>query len=81
MEAEPARLVEELGQRGGGAWAAWGRSLGGAGRHRTERDRCAAGWRGGGAGRRPAMIASCLCYLLLPVARLFRSLSGTGLAS
>lgn len=33
--------------------------------------------RGGGRGR-PAMIASCLCYLLLPAARLFRALSGTG---
>ncbi|KAK2104503.1 hypothetical protein P7K49_018359 [Saguinus oedipus] len=28
--------------------------------------------------RGPAMIASCLCYLLLPAARLFRALSGTG---
>ena len=27
------------------------------------------------------MIASCLCYLLLPAARLFRALSGTGPAS
>lgn len=71
---------------GGGAWAAWrGRSLGGAGRGLTEGDRCAAAAVCGGAaaraGRRPAMIASCLCYLLLPAARLFRSLSGTGLAS
>lgn len=31
--------------------------------------------------RRPAMIASCLCYLLLPAARLFRALAGTGPAS
>lgn len=37
------------------------------------------GERGGGCRRGvPAMIASCLCYLLLPAARLFRALSGTG---
>lgn len=36
---------------------------------------------GAGAAGRPAMIASCLCYLLLPAARLFRALSGTGPAS
>lgn len=88
MEAELGRLEAQLGQRGGAepgrrGWR--GRSLSGAGRGLTEGDRCAAAAVCGGAaaraGRRPAMIASCLCYLLLPAARLFRSLSGTGLAS
>lgn len=37
--------------------------------------------RAGARARRLAMIASCLCYLLLPAARLFRALSGTGPAS
>lgn len=67
-----------LGGVGGGEEPGWR----GAGPHRG-RPVCGGGRvrRGGGAGRRPAMIASCLCYLLLPAARLFRSLSGTGLAS
>lgn len=60
---------------------AWGGASVARGGAEQRRPVCAAVPRGSGAGRRPAMIVSCLYYLLLPAARLFRFLSGTGLAS